>query len=135
APSGWRVGGGRTAREKLRTSRRGAMEACRPPSRGDLGGVSLLLCDAGLLAFARAVGGYHLPTEKVRSSRVVFPWRSLMETVSLPAGKAASGLSRVNSHTPVDAGLNFAPRLSPAAAPLTGKSATTWKDAMSRPVS
>src|SRR5262249_21752471 len=81
------------------------------------------------------VGGHSLPTEKVRSIRLVLPWRSFTETVSVPLGSVPSGLSRVSSQTPADFGLNLAATFSPAAVPFTGKSATIWKDVMSRPVS
>ena len=48
-----------------------------------------------------------LPTKKVRSMRVMLPWRSFTETVSLPLRSSVTGLESVSSQTPVVLLLNF----------------------------
>ena len=71
--------------------------------------------------------------EKLRSIRVTFPCRSLIETATFPAAVLIGSVS-ASSHTPGEVALNFAARFCPAATPATGKSAVTSNDFMSSPV-
>src|SRR5262249_45534990 len=77
----------------------------------------------------------YFPIEKVRSMRVMFPWWSFTDTVSVPLCNSEIGWARRSSHLESDSSLNFLARFSPAATPSTAKSATTWNASISSPLS
>src|SRR5262249_13557144 len=86
------------------------------------------------VTFGRHRWAARVLTEMVRSMRVMFPCLSFTETVSLPLANSAIGLVSTSSQTPGVLALNFDARFPPAAMPSTGKSATTAKLSISRPV-